>query len=312
MRNLIFLLGVLLLGWLAGGTWFWVCKVRGLCDGPQTTTTLPEATATVEKTFPANFEVTHNGAALFQTNETLLFPRDSANGSMSMGVETLLADLVKWLKEHPDTDLEITGAFAPGELTPEGSLNLGLDRANYLKDWLQQKGLDPSRMIISYKQLESTSAGFNKIENQTRGIGLSVLDRGTTATAEASDAGSEASSSSDNQADFNVKTVYFDFNSAYIPIADSLRSYLTNSIQYLRQHPESKLYLEGHTDGAGASATNMALGMDRANKLKDVLLALGLDASQISVSSQGEEKPVASNETEAGKALNRRVEIQLK
>ena len=67
----------------------------------------------------------------------------------------------------------------------------------------------------------------------------------------------------------------------------------------------------GHTSSPGSDAHNMALSNRRADAVKDYLVSQGIDADRIHPSGQGENNPVATNATVAGRALNRRVEIEV-
>ena len=69
--------------------------------------------------------------------------------------------------------------------------------------------------------------------------------------------------------------------------------------------------LTGHTDNIGSDASNKVLGQRRADIIKNYLIQKGVDASKIQTSSQGESAPVATNDTENGRAQNRRVELQI-
>jgi len=70
-----------------------------------------------------------------------------------------------------------------------------------------------------------------------------------------------------------------------------------------------KISIEGHTDNVGDAASNKKLSTDRAKSVMDALTAKGIDKSRLSSIGWGQEKPVADNRTEEGKAKNRRVEI---
>jgi OOP family OmpA-OmpF porin len=70
--------------------------------------------------------------------------------------------------------------------------------------------------------------------------------------------------------------------------------------------------ITGHTDNAGSAASNQTLSERRAQAVKDYLVSKGVDGSKISVSGQGASNPVADNSTAAGRAQNRRVEIEVK
>ena len=69
--------------------------------------------------------------------------------------------------------------------------------------------------------------------------------------------------------------------------------------------------LTGHTDNTGTEESNMDLGMRRAKAIQNILIAKGVDKNLISIESKGETKPVATNDTEAGRHQNRRVELRL-
>ena len=72
-----------------------------------------------------------------------------------------------------------------------------------------------------------------------------------------------------------------------------------------------KVVLIGHTSDEGEEDYNQELGLKRATEFKDHLISLGVRPEQVSVQSKGETQPIASNETEEGRAKNRRVEIQI-
>lgn len=79
--------------------------------------------------------------------------------------------------------------------------------------------------------------------------------------------------------------------------------------QNLVRYPKSRIEIVGHTDSDGEAAYNQALSERRAIAVRDVLMASGVPAARLSAYGRGEEQPVASNLTAAGKQQNRRVEI---
>jgi outer membrane protein OmpA-like peptidoglycan-associated protein len=70
-----------------------------------------------------------------------------------------------------------------------------------------------------------------------------------------------------------------------------------------------RIKVVGHTDHVGSHAANRTLGMARAIAVRDHLSRLGVPANLVDVRTEGEESPIATNETEAGRQLNRRVVI---
>jgi outer membrane protein OmpA-like peptidoglycan-associated protein len=77
----------------------------------------------------------------------------------------------------------------------------------------------------------------------------------------------------------------------------------------LRGVPAAEVRIVGHTDSKGAAAANDALSLDRAASTRDWLVARGMSPVRIAVAGRGSRDPLASNDDEAGRATNRRVEI---
>lgn len=77
----------------------------------------------------------------------------------------------------------------------------------------------------------------------------------------------------------------------------------------LRDHPERRVVIEGYTDAQGSESFNLDLAERRAESVRRALLAQDVPADRVDVRAFGEANPVASNDTPAGRQLNRRVEI---
>ena len=77
----------------------------------------------------------------------------------------------------------------------------------------------------------------------------------------------------------------------------------------LKTNAALKLSIEGHTDNTGSAEHNLALSKDRAVAVRDKLVALGIESARLKTAGFGSDKAVATNDTEANKARNRRVEL---
>jgi outer membrane protein OmpA-like peptidoglycan-associated protein len=77
----------------------------------------------------------------------------------------------------------------------------------------------------------------------------------------------------------------------------------------LKGYPAVQVSLEGHTDSTGDAVANKKLSLDRAEAVKAMLAQAGVAADRISVAGYGQERPVASNDTDDGRAANRRTEL---
>lgn len=82
-------------------------------------------------------------------------------------------------------------------------------------------------------------------------------------------------------------------------------------VKILNEYPEAKVSIEGHTDNKGNSEANRELSQKRADAVKAYLISKGVDASRLTATGYGDTKPVADNNTNAGRAKNRRVDFKL-
>ncbi|MBH0021501.1 peptidoglycan-associated lipoprotein Pal [Pseudoalteromonas sp. SWXJ133] len=100
------------------------------------------------------------------------------------------------------------------------------------------------------------------------------------------------------------QVIYFDFDTATVEskYADLLRAHA----EFLVQNSSVKVLIEGHADERGTPEYNIALGEHRGQAVEKYLLSLGVSASQMSVVSYGEEKPMVKSRTESAFAKNRR------
>ncbi len=106
---------------------------------------------------------------------------------------------------------------------------------------------------------------------------------------------------------FIALQINFDTNKAIIkpesmPIVKQIAGLMKNQ-------PTLKISIEGHTDNQGTAATNKTLSMERAKAMVAAVTAEGITTSRLSSAGWGQERPVADNRTEDGRAKNRRVEL---
>jgi len=101
------------------------------------------------------------------------------------------------------------------------------------------------------------------------------------------------------------------FDSSRADIKPGFRSMLDQFAQSLTQNPQTTVQIIGHTDSTGDDAFNQNLSRERALAARDYLATRGVSMNRIAVDGRGEREPVAANDSEAGRARNRRVEIFL-
>jgi outer membrane protein OmpA-like peptidoglycan-associated protein len=103
--------------------------------------------------------------------------------------------------------------------------------------------------------------------------------------------------------------VTFDF--AKYDIKPQFYPALNTIANTLREYNQTIVEVSGHTDSVGSDAANQTLSERRANAVSGYLLGQGLQRERFEVVGMGERYPIASNDTDQGRALNRRVEIRL-
>jgi outer membrane protein OmpA-like peptidoglycan-associated protein len=106
-----------------------------------------------------------------------------------------------------------------------------------------------------------------------------------------------------------AKTILFDTGKSTIKAAST--GVFVDIITILNEYPNSKFTVEGHTDSVGSDKLNQTLSESRALAVKDFLVEKGIDAFRLNAVGYGESKPIATNNTAAGRTQNRRVEINL-
>ncbi|WP_445383722.1 OmpA family protein [Robiginitalea sp. IMCC43444] len=106
-----------------------------------------------------------------------------------------------------------------------------------------------------------------------------------------------------------ARTILFDTGKASLK-TESV-SVFVDIIKILNEYPNAKFTVEGHTDSVGSEKLNQQLSEKRANSVRDFLIKEGIASDRLSAVGYGESRPIASNNTRAGRTQNRRVEINL-
>ena len=107
-----------------------------------------------------------------------------------------------------------------------------------------------------------------------------------------------------------LQGVNFDYASAIL--TEHARRILEGVARALREQPDVSVEVAGHTDARGSDTYNLNLSRSRAESVRDYLARPGFDNVRLRASGYGESQPVASNDDDAGRALNRRVELRVR
>lgn len=106
-----------------------------------------------------------------------------------------------------------------------------------------------------------------------------------------------------------LQNLFFDLNSA--TIQSRSENSLEELYQFLVNNPNVRIAIIGHTDNLGTKSYNLRLSENRAKAVYDVLIKKGIDTSRITFNGKGDSEPIRSNDTEEGRASNRRVEFTI-
>lgn len=129
-----------------------------------------------------------------------------------------------------------------------------------------------------------------QMEQATRGTGVQVTQ------------------TSDNRLKLEVPSdISFDTNRS--DIKDNFRPVLDRFAATLNENPATTVSIIGHTDSTGSDSVNQPLSIDRASHTRDYLATRGVSPTRVVVEGRGAQEPIASNDDNAGRARNRRVEI---
>lgn len=188
--------------------------------------------------------------------------------------------------------LEITGRYFEGETAPENYANMGRARAEAI--WKER-----------FPEIPATRIKF-KSEKIPMREGVKT-EEFTAATFNWIDAPVEAPKVIETA---NTALIYFNFNSTKGKLNNEVTDYLQKVAERLKNGTE-KVKITGHTDDIGEEDANNRLGMRRAKTVRDILISNGVATNRISTFSQGETEPVESNDSETGRALNRRAFVEI-
>ena len=171
---------------------------------------------------------------------------------------------------------------------------MGILRASDLEKKFLSAGINPNKVTIevveSTYNYDTNNKSYNAVSLQFNTISNERI--------------AEVEKSIEN------KTLYSNFAVKEFLPDKQLIAYTIELKNYLKKYPSKKIYVEGHTDSVGTN--NYAFGLDRANNVKDYLILEGISASIIEATSKGEDAPIAENNSEKGRAKNRRIEITIK
>jgi len=213
-------------------------------------------------------------------------------------------ELKNYLLANPLKTVDVTGYYKSKEINKSAFPNLGLARANSVKNYLVSQG-------VSSKQIDTTG----KLNDDITPDATNTLFGPVVFNVLTTDANDTSAMDALKTACDGIKNepliFHFKTGQASINLTAKQRQKIAD-ISHCVDKLGVKVLLVGHTDSAGDASRNLVLGKQRADFAKKYLISNGILAENIISTSKGEEEPVASNNTPEGKAENRRTVVTIK
>lgn len=243
-----------------------------------------------------------DGDYAYNSNDNFNFENSSSSILMplSANVDAGVSSLKTFLEENIGNVINITGYYKRNETNDSAFPNLGLARANAVKNHLVSSGISSTRINTMGKLMDDMVA---KEDIYLGPVAYSL-------EGESENVGDELKALYD-KIKANPLVLYFNTAEASISLDAEQRQKVADISRYLDKVEGATANVVGHTDNTGVAATNMKLGLDRANFAKDYLMQNGIPDAKINTSSKGQTEPIESNATEEGKAKNRRTVVTL-
>lgn len=249
-----------------------------------------------------------NGNEIVSSNENFNFLKNrySHLRPLNASVPKSISAIKVYLDTHEGEQLNITGLYMESEKNTSAFTNLGEARANDVKNYLASSGFDTSRLSISGSLLDNLAVRDSLVLGPVDYM-LSKIPQGEAAATREKEL--------DNLAAYlraNPLILHFKTGSSNINLSTIQREKVSKMVKYLDARPSSELASTGHTDNTGSRATNISISAKRAGFAKEYLVKNGINPDRIQSNGKGPDEPIATNNTEEGKAKNRRVVVTIK
>lgn len=247
-----------------------------------------------------NFEFSNDESFNFDESNFVI------NNTVSENLDKGVLNIKEYLNENDNKSFNITGYYTSNETNTSAFSNLGLARANSLKNYMISKGIS-AKLINTFGELnDAIVSDENKVLFGPLSLGILT---GTEDVSKVSKEDEELKAICEKIKNNPLK-LYFDTGKAQINLSEDQRQKFTDISRCVNKLG-STVQIIGHTDNTGNPKMNMILGKNRANFVKNYLVKNGILEGKIIASSKGQDKPIASNATKEGRIKNRRIEVTI-
>jgi outer membrane protein OmpA-like peptidoglycan-associated protein len=273
MRSKIIIISIIAILWALFARWFYVHHIKGCAHDKEV----------VPIEVPKTLALWDEGKNVFGDFEAFAYERDSTALHLSDNNLLFTQKLVQYLHSNTKKKLLISGVYR-NQLETNA---IGQERAQQIVNYLSQQGIENERLVLNTSSVDASK--------WKGGLAFSIENPVIT----------------DNDLQqIVISDANFDSNSdVFVPNDDFVRLSAALKI-YIAKAPKSTMNITGHTDNQGTDEANVALGLRRANAVQHYFAQQQLNIN-IRTRSEGERKPIANNDTELGRAQNRRVQCAL-
>ncbi len=304
-KRLMYLLGILLT--ILIGTYFSyiLCCNAENHDSSDTSNTIVTPKKVYKEPTLYPFSVKDvNGNFSSNVNDNFNFEASNLNflKPISSNLDLEVGKLKDYLTSNDNKALSITGYYTKDEENKSGYTNLGLARANAIKNFLNSKGV-PTKIMNTYGELKQSMIPDSlDVYHGPLAFNISELQ--------------DTSEEMDKLATYikaHAIELHFETGESQINLDAEERQEIVDIAKYLDKVDGATCLVIGHTDNTGDAANNLVLGQNRANSVKEYLVnKAAIPEHKIIASSKGETQPIADNSTPEGRKKNRRTIITIK
>ncbi|MBL0737983.1 OmpA family protein [Flavobacterium sp. GN10] len=240
---------------------------------------------------------THNNLKFLKNSAKLIMPIED---SVTNGIDSLKIFLVA----NPKQKITITGYALSDETNTTTFENLGLARANDIKNFFVSKG-------ILENQLNTKGVIIDKWKMSADTL-LGPADYTFEAIDSTSLSNTNEWSVLKSKINADPLILHFNTNKSRQTLSEAEKQKVSDIVKYVENVKDAVIVVVGHSDNVGNRDSNIVLAQKRSEFSKDYLSKNGIDSSRIETQSKGPDEPIGDNNTTEGKAENRRTVITIK
>ncbi len=298
-KTVTYLIGMLIA--ILVGTYFYItcCSSCGITVKKEPVQEIAVPSVPVPTSYPFSFS---DGEYACNVEDNFNFNVSSPTilTSLATSVTDCIGSLKNFLAANNGKVINITGFYKSDETNTTAYPNLGLARANAVKNYLTGNGI-PSSQINTFGKLMDEMVPKENVLLGPLSYSL---------TGESADSADELKTLYE-KIKANPLVLYFDTAESSINLTAEQRQKVADISRYLDKVEGASASVVGHTDDTGNATSNITLGQGRADFAKDYLMKNGISEAKIKATSKGQSQPLESNATEEGKAKNRRAVVSL-